>query len=62
MSQLSVNSVGGEGTIHPQGDEEPAILIVVVMVWLECGTLDEHLNRKNLALAQTREQQQGGGG
>lgn len=46
VSQLSVNSVGGEGTINPQGDEEPAILIVVVTVWLECGTLDEHLKQE----------------
>lgn len=46
VSQLSVNSVGGEGTINPQGDEEPAILIVVVTVWLECGPLDEHLKQE----------------
>ena len=38
VSQLSVNSVGGEGTINLPGDEEPAILIVVVTVVLRrCG-------------------------
>lgn len=37
MLQLSVNSVGGEGTINPQGDEDPAIRIIVTVVLRRCG-------------------------